>query len=84
MQAILAERAWHVEHLASGACPPLCIRPSALSLPPRPSPQAEQLLGATADELAALREGGGGGAYEAALRRATWTQWVLRLKAQAQ
>lgn len=45
--------------------------------------QAEQLLGSTADELAAMREGGGG-AYEAALRRATWTQWVLRLKAQAQ
>jgi replication factor A1 len=45
--------------------------------------QAEALLGCTADELAAAKEGDPA-RFAAVLRAATWTQWVLRVKAQAQ
>ena len=67
--------------------------PATPSLPPRRCRlplllplQAEQLLGMTADELAALREGGGDGPqrYQAVLKGALWRDSVLRLKATAQ
>ena len=47
---------------------------------------ARSLMGATADELAALREGGEGNskAYEAALRSAAWGTWVMRVQARTQ
>jgi replication factor A1 len=45
--------------------------------------QGEALLGMTADALSELRERDPP-AFAAALRRACWTQWALRLKAAAQ
>ena len=46
--------------------------------------QAEQVLGMTADELAALKEGEGVEAYEAVLKRAQWKEWQLRVQSKSQ
>jgi replication factor A1 len=48
---------------------------------------ARSLLGATADELAALREGNpadGGKAYEAAVKAPQFSAWVMRVQARTQ
>ena len=46
--------------------------------------QAEQVLGMTADELAALKEGSGVEAYEAVLKRAQWKEWQMRVQSKSQ
>lgn len=45
--------------------------------------QAEVLLGKSADDLHELRESDPA-RFKALLKDATWTEWVLRVKAQAQ
>lgn len=45
--------------------------------------QAEALLGRSADDLHALRETAPA-TFKALLQEAAWTEWVLRVKAQAQ
>lgn len=46
--------------------------------------QAEQILGMTADELAALKEGSGLEAYEAVLKKAQWKEWQFRVQSKSQ
>ena len=46
--------------------------------------QAEQVLGMTADELAALKEGSGVEAYEAVLKQAQWKEWQMRVQSKSQ
>ena len=46
--------------------------------------QAEQILGMTADELAALKESDGLEAYEAVLKTAQWKEWEMRVQSKSQ
>ena len=46
--------------------------------------QAEQVLGMTADELAALKEDNGVEAYEAVLKGAQWKEWQMRVQSKSQ
>ncbi len=49
------------------------------------TPQAEALLGISADEIATLKEDETNpGPYEAVLKRAQWSEWVLRVQSRTQ
>lgn len=46
-----------------------------------PPPQAELVMGASADALAALRKGGDEEGFKAALKAARWQSWVMNVQA---
>ncbi|BDA51382.1 Replication protein A 70 kDa DNA-binding subunit B [Coccomyxa sp. Obi] len=46
--------------------------------------QAEAMLGMSADEIAVLKEDAEPAKYEAVLKRAQWTEWVLRVQCRTQ
>ncbi len=46
--------------------------------------QAEAMLGMSADEIAVQKEDAEPAKYEAVLKRAQWTEWVLRVQCRTQ
>lgn len=46
--------------------------------------QAEALLGVSADEVAPLKQASDAAAYEEVLKRAQWSEWVLRVQSRTQ
>jgi hypothetical protein len=59
-----------------------CGPPPAHTAPPRPPAQATTVLGATADDMAALRSGGeeGDARFRATLKAARWQTWVMNVQ----